>query len=245
MRILIVDDDVDFADSLALALDGRGHQIEIAHSGEEAISKCSSSSFDVTLMDVKLPGINGVESFKQIRGMKPDARVIMMTGFSVDQLLKEAVDQGAYGVLHKPLNLDELITILKAQEPQIVLIADDDEEFSAAMREVLQHHGFTVFNALTGKQALQVLDSQRIDVLILDLRMPELSGIDVFFEQNQRGTPVATVIVTAFADEHAAEIKRMLASSAKQVFRKPCDPRDLISTVAQLVTASRSNHHEC
>jgi CheY-like chemotaxis protein len=63
LRVFIVDDDQDFAESLALLIEGRGYQVEVAFSGEEAIAKFREQDFDITFMDVRLPGKNGTESF--------------------------------------------------------------------------------------------------------------------------------------------------------------------------------------
>ena len=73
LQILVVDDDYDFAESLAEVLEDRGHVITIANSGEEAIEVFNNDKFDLIFMDVKLPGMNGVESFLAIRAAHPTA----------------------------------------------------------------------------------------------------------------------------------------------------------------------------
>ncbi|MCP4936069.1 MAG: response regulator, partial [bacterium] len=87
IKILVVDDDRDFAESLVFVLEGRGYEVEVAHTGEAAIRKFQNNDFDIAFMDVKLPGKNGVESYMEIRKFKSDAKVVMMTGYSVEQLL--------------------------------------------------------------------------------------------------------------------------------------------------------------
>ena len=83
----------------------------------------------VERVDVKLPGKNGVESFLEIRKFKPESKVVMMTGYSVNQLLDEAVDNGAWGVLHKPFNMELMFEMLGKIKPRGILIADDDPAF--------------------------------------------------------------------------------------------------------------------
>jgi len=78
LRVLIVDDDRDFAESLALLLEARGYQVELAFSGEEAIVKFREQDFDIAFMGVRLPGKDGTESFLEIRKFRPSARVMMM-----------------------------------------------------------------------------------------------------------------------------------------------------------------------
>jgi two-component system, NtrC family, response regulator HydG len=108
-RIFIVDDDHDHAESIADILAINGHEVEMAFSGEQAVRRFAEREFDLTLMDVKLPGMNGVEAFFELRRQRADAQIVMMTGFSVEQLLARAVLNGARGVLYKPLAIPELL----------------------------------------------------------------------------------------------------------------------------------------
>jgi two-component system, NtrC family, response regulator HydG len=113
LRVLIVDDDRDHADSVADILALRGHEIDIAGSGEAGVAKFGAAAFDVVLMDVKMPGMNGVEAFFAIRKLRPDARVVMMTGFSVEQLVDQAMANGAIGTLRKPLVIQQLLRTIE------------------------------------------------------------------------------------------------------------------------------------
>ncbi len=97
LRIIVVDDNRDFAESIAEVLSAKGHEVELAFNGRDAVSRCSRRDFDLTLMDVMMLGLNGVESMLEIRRIKPEARVVMMTAFSVEELLRRATDHGALG----------------------------------------------------------------------------------------------------------------------------------------------------
>lgn len=107
-RVLIVEDDPDFAESLMIALGVRNCHVDVARTGEEAIDKFRSLSYDIAFMDIKLPGKNGVESLSEIRGFCPAAHVIMMTGFSEAALLDRARQAGAVDILRKPFRLKEM-----------------------------------------------------------------------------------------------------------------------------------------
>jgi DNA-binding NtrC family response regulator len=111
MSILIVDDQHDLADSLADVLRLEGHEVETAYSGEDALQISGQRELNLVLLDVRLPGINGVDTLVGIRGHHPDVPAYMMTGYSVAPLLQKALDYGAKGVLHKPLDLDQIIDL--------------------------------------------------------------------------------------------------------------------------------------
>lgn len=239
IRVFIVDDDEDFAESMAIVLQGWDCEVELAHTGEEAIRKFQDKNFDIAFMDVKLPGMNGVESFMEIRKNTPDARVVMMTGYSVEQLLDRAVKHGAWGVLHKPLDMEKVLDMLERIEPDGILIADDDPDFVESVRGLLESVGKTVFVATNGKEAVERILSNGIDVLILDLRMPVLNGLETYMELKRTGHTVPTIIVTAFADEEIGNIKKLRSMSVSGVLRKPFDTRELLETIERLSRAKK------
>lgn len=119
VKVFVVDDDKDFAESLAILLEGHDCEVEIANSGESAVLVCHEKDFDVTLMDFMLPGMNGLEAFKAIRERKPGCNVIMMTGYSTDRFLQEAGEIGASEVLSKPLEIPTLLKFIKKIRRQL------------------------------------------------------------------------------------------------------------------------------
>ena len=111
-KVLIVEDDPDFAESLVIALGIRQCNVDVARTGEDAIQMFQENSYDIAFMDIKLPGKNGVQSLQEIMGFRPDARVVMMTGFSEASLLDQARSAGAIQVLRKPFRMRELLGII-------------------------------------------------------------------------------------------------------------------------------------
>ena len=238
LSIFIVDDDRDFAESLADVLELKGHKIELAFTGENAINTIRNKSFDITFMDVKLPGMNGLESFSEIKKINPDAKVIMMTGYSVEDLLEEALDNGAWKVLNKPLDMEEIIDLMKTVNPDVVLVADDDQDFCLSVREILRNKGYQVLIARDGQETIDKMQSQLVDILILDFRLPVLDGLDVYKELRKTGHLVPIILVTAYADEEAPKIK---AIQTIDVLPKPFEPEKLISALERLTKSTQTN----
>lgn len=240
LDILIVDDDVDFAESLAEALEPHGYDVTLAFSGEEAVNTFRQQNFDLTFMDVKMPGMNGVESFLEFRKIRPQARVVMMTAYSVENLLAQAVDHGAMAILHKPVVVDELLdTVEKVKPYGVILVADDDEDFAAIMREVLEECGYTVLLAHDGQQALDCVLAGNIDILLLDMHMPLLSGIEVYLELKKQHKAVPTIIVTAYAKEEVRSISLLESLSIRGCISKPFDPEELINSIENIRSEKR------
>src|SRR5262249_8734034 len=112
VRVLIVDDDCDLAESLADLLQFHGCEVELAKNGQEALRRSLAADHDITFMDVRMPVMNGVDSFLAIRRAKPNSRVVMMTGFK-EPILQQAIEAGAEGPLHKPFPLGDMLKLIE------------------------------------------------------------------------------------------------------------------------------------
>ncbi len=219
-RILVVDDDMDFAEVMADALKLNGHMVEIAFSGEEAIRKFSIGRYDITFMDVKLPGMNGVESFMEIRRLKPDARVVMMTAFGVRRLLDTAISNGAWGVFRKPMDIEKMLSMLRRIAPVgVVLFPDHDPNLVETVKKALQINGYEVYVAPNGREALRKARSDGVDALILDLRMPLLSRLELFMKLKD-----PNMIVAASEDQKARGLAGSPAPAAPGIPAKWFNP---------------------
>ncbi len=235
MKIFIVDDDVDFAESLSEALETRGHMVEIAHTGEEAVKKFQKVDYDLAFMDIKLPGMNGVESFFEIRKLKPDAKVMMMTGYSVQDLLAQAIDHGALGVLDKPLDMDRLFKVVEDAQPDgIILVADDDPDFVESVETALVEAGYRVLIAENGEIALQRIIENKIDILVLDFRMPVMNGLEVYLELKAIGKELPTIIVTGYEMEEKVGLNKIKSLTNGPCIIKPFDPQELLDCIELL-----------
>ena len=112
-RVLVVDDEPDICDMLREILEMEGFEVETATRSENAFALVRENPPDIAVLDVLLKDdINGVEIFKKIKNLSPDTKTIMMTAFSVQELLDEAIAQGAVAALSKPLALESFIQML-------------------------------------------------------------------------------------------------------------------------------------
>lgn len=230
-RVLIIDDDEDHAESIADILELRGYEVEVAYSGEEGADTFRQSDFDMILLDVKLPGMNGLETLFEFKKIRPGARIIMMTGYSVEQLLAQAVENGALGVLRKPFQVEELLDVLERVKPRgMILVADDDPDFAASIESLLRQHGYAVEIARTGEKALEILSAGAVNCLVLDLHMPVLSGVEVYMRLKETGQLVPTILVTGFADEQRDAISQLTPLTSGLLI-KPFNPADLVSAI--------------
>lgn len=113
IRLLIVDDEKDFTDSLAERLALRDFEIATAYRGEEAIRKVKDYNFDVVILDVAMPGTDGVQVLREIKNLKPLTEVIMLTGHATVETAIEGMKLGAYDYLLKPTEIYDLVEKVK------------------------------------------------------------------------------------------------------------------------------------
>ncbi len=240
LDILIVDDDRDLAEAIGEALDIAGHKATLAGSGTEAIDAYSRGRFDITFLDVKLPDINGIETLAAIREMDSTARVVMMTGYRIDQLLAEAAENGAVKVLHKPFAMEAILATLQEVLPSgMVLVADDDPEFAAGTKQLLEDNGYSVLVARTGREAVERALANPCDVLVLDLKLPVLHGLEVYQELKKHGRCIPTIIVTGFAEEEAGNLDTFKSLSVTGCLFKPFEPEQLLNAVNSIARGTR------
>ncbi len=223
-RILVVDDDHDFAETIADVLELKGLLVDRAHSGEEGLELFRKHDYAAVLLDVKLPGMNGLECFQAMRRIQSDARVIMMTGYSVEQILDQALAEGVWKVLTKPFDLGRVVAMLSAlPRDGVVLVVDDDPDLTATLRDLLAAKGYRVLVATTGEQALALVRQHSIDLMILDLQLPMLHGLAVYREIRAEGYLFPTMIVTAYPSEEQGALDVLRTEEATSIFVKPFD----------------------
>ena len=114
-RILIVDDDRDILESLRILLKAKGYEIETAETGKEALDKFATASFDLALLDVKLPDMEGPELLARIRSNTPSSSTIkiMLTGSASRKDMMECLSHGADGYILKPIKPRDLVKLLE------------------------------------------------------------------------------------------------------------------------------------
>lgn len=108
-RILLVDDEADFVETMTKRFRIRKLPVETAGSGPEALAKLAEQEFDVVILDVRMPGMDGLETLRQIRAKHPLTEVIMLTGHASLETGMRGMSLGAYDYILKPADFDELL----------------------------------------------------------------------------------------------------------------------------------------
>ncbi len=121
-RVLLVDDEEVFVEALALRLQSRGLLVETAESGTVALEKAQEQSFDAVVLDLAMPGMNGLETLQRLREQNPDLQIILLTGHGTVQKGVEAMKLGALDFLEKPAEFKELLAKIEQASKKKTLL---------------------------------------------------------------------------------------------------------------------------
>ena len=170
-RALVVDDDRSMVKTLADVLQLQGWDVERAYSGAAAVQVATQRDFDVVLMDVKMPGLDGVDAFRAMKEARPHIRVVLMTAYAAPDRLAQAEREGVVRVMSKPVNVAELLELLSAMlaGDQPVLLIDHDTQFLRSLAAMLRAQGFEVASATDLPHAMTLMGARRPMAVMLHL----------------------------------------------------------------------------
>ena len=114
IRVLVVDDEKDFVEILSLRLKEAGEKVSAAYSGKACLETLEKEDIDVVILDIKMPGMDGMETLGEIKKRFPLVEVIMLTGHGTTKTAVEGMKMGAFDYLLKPADFDDLTTKLDA-----------------------------------------------------------------------------------------------------------------------------------
>jgi DNA-binding NtrC family response regulator len=240
LTILIVDDDPGMAGTLSDILEEMGYNTSVAEDGYRAIEMIREKKHDVALMDIKMPGINGVETFKKVKEISPSTRVIMMTAYAVEDLIKEAVEEGAYAVFHKPLDMDKVLDLVeKAGKGGFILVVDDDPNACQTLQDIFMEKGYQVAVAHDGMEGIEFVKKNNFDVIFLDLKMPVLNGLETYLEMKKIRPGVTVVMITGYALEMADLVEEALRQSVYICLQKPLKMEKVLALLEEICGKKR------
>ncbi len=229
MRILVVDDNRALADNLAEILDDAGHDAVVVEHPDAALEAASQSSFDLMLLDVRLPGMDGVELFERLRKLAPRAHFLLMTAFTDAGRLHDAWRAGVQSILPKPVPLAELLDFVDAAEraEPVALLVEDEASLAGNLTEVLEDR-WTVRQARTVAAARESAAKSPLRVALVDLRLPDGLGVDLI--THLRARDVAVMVMTGMERSEA----EALVGPSVPLVTTPFDAQAMVDRLAKV-----------
>jgi CheY-like chemotaxis protein len=138
-RLLVVDDDFDTRANLSDILSDLGYEVRTAADAAIALRLIEEQAFDVVLLDLKLPGIDGLQLYREVKHRSPATLAILITGFADSDTRMRAEQLGVWRILPKPVDVPALLPLISEAAAQpLLLIIDDDHDFCASLADVLR-----------------------------------------------------------------------------------------------------------
>lgn len=188
LRVLVVDDEKIIRDFFKRLLSLLNLDVMEAEDGYKAIELAKNEKFDIFFMDVRMPGINGLETYLKLKESNPNIRVVMMTGYAVEDILTEATKNGAYSIIRKPFDINEIRGVLdnigkeKENKELNALVIDDDSAVLNFFSSLLKNKNIKFKVAGNKALALEMAKKESFDLIFLDLVMQDTNGIEMYNE---------------------------------------------------------------
>ena len=233
--ILIVDDNISLCKTISFVLGRKGYAVTTAEDGPEAIERVKENPFDMIFMDIKMPLMDGVETYRRIKKIRPEAVVMMMTAYAVEELVQEALQEGAYGITYKPLDIERMVAVIeeagKAKEGALILVVDDDPGTCITLKNVLIKKGYQVSIAYAGEEAIAMAQEAAHDVIFIDVKLPTINGLETYLAIREINPEAVAIMMTAYRQEAADLVEEALKNSAYTCLYKPFEMEELLKLV--------------
>ena len=239
-EILIVDDNASMLRTTTLILERKGYTVTTASNGPAGIERVKEQDFDIVFLDIKMPVMNGVETYRRIKEIKPEAAVMMMTAYAVEDLVQQALDEGAYGVIYKPLDIERVLTTIEkareASQGAFILVIDDDPGLRRALQQSLIDQGYRVSTAHTGEEAVALVQETAPNIVFVDVKLPTINGLETYLRIKEINPQTVAVMMTAHHGEVRDLVQSALHNNAYACLRKPFDIDELLNVVQEIKT---------
>ncbi|WP_319201066.1 response regulator [uncultured Ilyobacter sp.] len=242
--ILIVDDDPTICSELQKELKRNFFPTFIAGNSKDALKILDKNKIDIILLDIFMPDVDGLDMLKKVKSKWPSVEVIIITGYSSQDKAIKALRRGAIDYLEKPINYEELNTSIGRAMEKItenadltyrhtILLVDDDKNATKRLSRILTKEGYEVFTANNGKEGLEIINNNKIDILIADIEMPVMGGIELLERVKKFQKDIEVIMMTGFGDESLAI--EALRKGAINYLRKPIDLDEVLIAIEQAV----------
>jgi CheY-like chemotaxis protein len=258
IKILVIDDDRMNCDLLQAVLTHHGYQVLSSTSGVEGLNLFRKHAPRITILDLRMPEMDGLTVLKEIRAVDPHAPVIILGGGATEVQENQARSLRVTDFLRKGLSLDVLVECVNrvAQQPvktesgpspssiggppadtgETVLVVDDEPLVRDLLVQFLNLRGYRAFGVKDGPEALSMVEQAPPDLILLDLVMPGMNGVEVLKALREKDYAGAVIILTGTHNEEILEEAWTL--QPQEVLSKPIDLEPLLTAI-QLVLVCR------
>ncbi len=230
IKILAVDDEPGICNFIRVAFTPLGFIVLTATNGKEALEIVRKEKPGLVFLDIKMFGMSGLEVLKEIKNMDKTTRVVMLTALTDADTKAKAIALGADDFVTKPFMTDhleevarkeitELFKTRQIEKPKVLIVDDEEDAREHLARLVERSFSCQVDKASSGEEALEKLKSVNFDLVVIDIKMPGLSGIDVIKQTMKFSPKMQFLAVSGYDSEEVAD--EALKAGAVDFLHKP------------------------
>lgn len=240
-KIVVADDDRRMVKTLCDILHVKGYEAIPAFSGAEAIARVKGEAPDCVLMDIRMPGVDGVKTLKLIREINPDLPIILMSAYATDAQVAEAKANGAETVLTKPIDLQQVLSFFSLlRKEKSVLIVDNDLDFSRTIKKILQTNGCRVATEEDPNKVLSHMEEEYQLVVLIDLKLGGADGVNVLKQVRARYPEKPVILLTSERHEMSMAIEQGMEVGAYTCLYKPFAMDNLMQIIKEISRRKRN-----
>lgn len=242
--VLVVDDDELIREKITDELERKYLKIYEAADGNTALEVFDEKDIDIILLDIKLPDMDGIDILKGVTEEDPDCEVIVITGYGNQDLAINSLRHGAIDYIEKPIDMEQFKASLGRAEEKLsqekelsyeetILVVDDEEDIVRRLSRALEREGYEVFGTQTGKDGLEIIRENKIEVIIADYRLGDMDGLELLREANNLYEDIEGIIITGYGNEEIAI--EALRAGAVDYLTKPLNLDELLISVENAI----------
>jgi DNA-binding response OmpR family regulator len=236
-RVLIVDDEIDTCANLSDILSDLDYQVDVACDGPAALELVKANAYDIALLDLRMPGMDGLELYRRIRKISAGTVAIVVTAYAASDTAKSVMVAGAWKIVPKPVNIGNLLGLVSAAlDTPVVLVVDDDCDLCDNLWDLLHERGYRVWLAHDIPDAERALQQHKFHVVLIDMKLPAGDGHQVLRTLQQADQNARAILISGCVAEMETKIQEALAAGANAVCYKPFNVDKLLMTVKELST---------
>jgi DNA-binding NtrC family response regulator len=234
-QILVVDDEVDICHNLADILIDIGCTVDVAHEGFTAIEMVRRKPYDVALLDLKMPGMDGLTLYREIKKVRAGTVAIIVSAYADSTTAESALTAGAWRILPKPVDFPRLIRLVdEAVGQPLIMVVDDDRDLCANLWDLLRDRGYRVSLAHDSDEASRQIKECPFRVVLIDMKLPKGDGGAVYRMVREASPQARTVLITGCRSETDQLVAQVLNEGADAVCYKPFDIPMLLATLNEV-----------
>lgn len=239
--IIVVDDDVDTCQNLSDILTDFGYEVDTAHDGPTALSMVREKPYDIALLDFKMPGMDGLTVYREIRKLRSGTVAMIVTAYATPETRQEALEAGTWQVLSKPVVFPKLLGLVEeiAKQP-LVMVVDDDCELCENLWDLLRSRGYRVTLAHDQNAASERLKEKAFQIVLVDLKLPGGDGREILDLIRTTNPEARTVLITGQSSELEMHVEQAIREGADAICYKPFDVPRLLETLNRVIQAPKS-----